>query len=226
MKILVVEDEPLLNQSIVEYLKPLEYTCEAVTDFSAALEKIDLYNYDCIILDIMLPDGDGFRLLKELRSQQKADGVIIVSARNQIEDKLKGLSLGADDYMTKPFNLAELGLRVSAIVRRKNQMTSKCLEFEEISVDTDSRSVTVNDIPLQLTRTEYKFLVYFIVNKNRLLSKNIIAEYLYGDDMEAVQNFDFMYAHIKNLRKKLLNAGARDYISSIYGMGYKFGLLA
>lgn len=134
MKILVVEDEPLLNQSIVEYLKPLEYTCEAVTNFSAALEKIDLYNYDCIILDIMLPDGDGFRLLKELRSQQKADGVIIVSARNQIEDKLKGLSLGADDYMTKPFNLAELGLRVSAIVRRKNQMTSKCLEFEEISV--------------------------------------------------------------------------------------------
>ncbi|OJW82724.1 MAG: DNA-binding response regulator [Bacteroidetes bacterium 46-16] len=224
MKVLIIEDEEALNSSIVEYLRSLDYTCESVTNYRDALQKIDLYDYDCVILDIMLPDGNGLKLLQEIRAQNKADGVIIVSARNQLDDKLKGLSLGADDYLTKPFHLAELSLRIAAIVRRKNHLLTDKLEFEEISIDLVEKKVTVNEIALQLTKTEYKFLVYFIVNKNRLLSKNLIAEHLWGDDMEAVQSFDFMYAHIKNLRKKLINAGSGDYIHSVYGMGYKFGI--
>jgi DNA-binding response OmpR family regulator len=224
MKILIIEDEQALNSSIVEYLRSLDYTCESVTNYRDALQKIDLYDYDCVVLDIMLPDGNGLKLLEEIRDQNKADGVIIVSARNQLDDKLKGLALGADDYLTKPFHLAELSLRIAAIVRRKNHLLSNKLEFEEIAIDLEEKKVTVNDIPVPLTKTEYKFLVYFIVNKNRLLSKTLIAEYLWGDDMEAVQSFDFMYAHIKNLRKKLLHAGSGDYIHSVYGMGYKFGI--
>lgn len=224
MKVLIIEDEEALNSSIVEYLRSLDYTCESVINYRDALQKIDLYDYDCVILDIMLPDGNGLKLLQEIRAQNKADGVIIVSARNQLDDKLKGLSLGADDYLTKPFHLAELSLRIAAIVRRKNHLLTDKLEFEEISIDLVEKKVTVNEIALQLTKTEYKFLVYFIVNKNRLLSKNLIAEHLWGDDMEAVQSFDFMYAHIKNLRKKLINAGSGDYIHSVYGMGYKFGI--
>lgn len=225
MKVLIVEDEQSLNISISEYLKTLDYTCESVTNYADALEKIDLYEYDCVILDVMLPDASGLELLKEIRDQRKSEGILILSARDQLDDKLKGLALGADDYMTKPFHLAELSLRIAAIVRRKNHLLSNQLDFEEISVDLQEKKVTVNGNPVQLTKTEYKFLVYFIVNKNKLLSKNLIAEYLWGDDMEAVQSFDFMYSHIKNLRRKLLSAGCGDYIQSVYGMGYKFGIL-
>ncbi len=222
MKVLIVEDEPALNKSMVEYLGSQHYLCESVRNYRAALDKIELYQYDCIVLDIMLPDGSGLELLKELKASNKMDGVIIISARNELDDKINGLRLGADDYLTKPFHLSELSMRIAAIIRRKSQQGNNLLQFGEISIDTLGRSVMVNNECIVLTRKEYELLVYFIVNKNRVLSKNAIAEHLWGDDMDMADNYDFIYAHIKNLRKKLLQAGAGDYLQSVYGMGYKF----
>jgi len=224
MKILIVEDEPALNKSMVDYLSSQQYRCESVNNYAAAIEKIELYDYDCIVLDIMLPGGTGLQILQALRDANKTDGVIIISAKNELDDKITGLRLGADDYLTKPFHLSELSMRIAAILRRKNLKGSSLLTFEEIAIDVDARTVVINNNNLSLTRKEYELLVYFIINKNRVLSKNTIAEHLWGDDMDMADNYDFIYAHIKNLRKKLMAAGAADYVQSIYGMGYKFAI--
>lgn len=222
MKILIVEDQPALNRSMVDYLSSQQYVCESVGNFHDALEKIDLYQYDCIVLDIMLPDGNGLQLLQHLKQANKLDGVIIISARDELDDKINGLKLGADDYLTKPFHLSELSVRIAAIIRRKNLQGNNLLRFNELTIDIQAKTVMVNNKDLTLTRKEYDLLVYFIINKQRVLSKNAIASHLWGDDMDMADNYDFIYAHIKNLRKKLLDAGAQDYIKSIYGMGYKF----
>ena len=224
MKILIVEDEPALNKSIVEYLSSQQYLCESVSNYRDALDKIELYQYDCIVLDIMLPGGNGLQLLQALKSAGKTDGVIIISAKNELDDKIKGLNLGADDYLTKPFHLSELSVRISAIIRRKNLKGNNLLSFEEITIDVQARTVIVSGQNIILTRKEYELLLYLVINKNRVLSKNTIAEHMWGDDMDMADNYDFIYAHIKNLRKKLLNAGAGDYIKSVYGMGYKFAV--
>ena len=222
MKILIVEDQPALNRSMVDYLSSQQYVCESVGTFRDAQEKIDLYQYDCIVLDIMLPDGNGLQLLQHLKQANKLDGVIIISARDELDDKITGLKLGADDYLTKPFHLSELSVRIAAIIRRKSLQGSNLLHYNEITIDIQAKTVTIKDKDITLTRKEYDLLVYFIVNKNRVLSKNAIAEHLWGDAMDMADNYDFIYAHIKNLRKKLLAAGSDDYLQSIYGMGYKF----
>lgn len=170
----------------------------------------------------MLPDGNGLQLLQLLKEANKLDGVIIISARNELDDKIMGLKLGADDYLTKPFHLSELSVRIAAIIRRKNMQGSNLLKFNELTIDVQAKTVAVNGKDLSLTRKEYDLLVYFIINKQRVLSKSAIASHLWGDDMDMADNYDFIYAHIKNLRKKLLDSGVHDYIKSIYGMGYKF----
>jgi len=225
VKILVIEDEPSLNKNIVDYLTNRQYLCESVFTYQAALEKIDCYEYDCIVLDIMLPDGNGLRLLEQLKANKKQDGVIIISARNELEDKIKGIESGADDYLTKPFHMPELGVRIAAIVRRRNLNGNNSVLFEEIAIDVQGKTVTVHDIDLILTKKEYQLLLYFIINKNRVISKNAMAEHLWGDDMDMAANHDFLYTHIKNLRKKLEKAGSANYIHSVYGMGYKFSLV-
>jgi len=222
VKILIVEDETALNKSMVDYLSAQQYLCESVTNYYDALAKIEVYQYDCIVLDIMLPGGSGLQLLQTLKKINKTDGVIIISARTQLEDKIAGLESGADDYLAKPFHLSELSVRIAAIIRRRSQQGNDTVVFEEITVDTQARSVVVDDETLVLTKKEYELLLYFIINKNKVLSKNAIAEHLWGDEMDIADNYDFIYAHIKNLRKKLLAAGAGDYLQSIYGMGYKF----
>jgi len=222
VKILIIEDEPALNKSMVDYLSSQQYLCESVLNFKEALEKIETYQYDCIVLDIMLPGGSGLQLLQELKKTNKTDGVIIISARNELDDKITGIQLGADDYLTKPFHLSELSVRIAAIIRRKNMQGSNLVKFEEIEIDVPAKQVKINGSELVLTRKEYELLVYFIINRNRVLSKNAIAEHLWGDNMDMADNYDFIYAHIKNLRKKLIQAGAGDYLQSVYGMGYKF----
>ncbi len=224
MKILIVEDEPALNKSMVEYLSSQQYLCESVFNYKDALEKIELYQYDCIVLDLMLPGGSGLQLLQVLKDANKTDGVIIISARDELNDKIVGLQLGADDYLTKPFHLPELSVRIAAIIRRKNMHGSNLMNFEEIHIDVLAKTVQISNKEVILTRKEYELLLYFIINKNRVLSKSAIAEHLWGDNMDMADNYDFIYAHIKNLRKKLLQAGAGDYIQSIYGMGYKFSV--
>jgi len=222
MKILIIEDEKVIRESIVTYMTDERYLCEIAVDFPSALEKIEMYEYDCILLDITLPGGNGLILLKELKKLNRLDGVLIISARNAIDDRVEGLNLGADDYLTKPFHLSELSARVAAIIRRKQFEGNNELQFNEISIDTFAKTISINNVPLELTRREYDLILFFVTNKNRVISKNAIAEHLWGDEMDAIDNFDFIYTHIKNLRKKLTDAGCEDYIHSIYGMGYKF----
>ncbi len=222
MKVLIIEDEPVLSKSMVAHLSSQQYLCACAMNYPDAIEKAELYHYDCIVLDLMLPGGDGLQILRALKKAGKTDGVIIISAKNELDDKIKGLELGADDYLTKPFHLSELSVRINAIIRRKNLNGSSLLAFEEITIDTTAKTVQVNSQDIALTRKEYELLIYFVINKNKVLSKNTIAEHLWGDDMDMADNYDFIYAHIKNLRKKLLAAGCGDYLHSVYGMGYKF----
>jgi len=209
---------------MVEYLSAQQYVCETVGNYSDALEKIELYQYDCIILDLMLPGGNGLKLLQYAKELGKEDGIIIISARNELDDKITGLQLGADDYLTKPFHLSELSVRIAAIIRRKNIHGNNIVKFEEVDIDIQGKTVKVNAQSITLTRKEYDLLLYLVINKNRVLSKNAIAEHLWGDNMDIADSYDFIYAHVKNLRKKLLQAGAKDYIQSIYGMGYKLSI--
>jgi DNA-binding response OmpR family regulator len=224
MKLLIVEDERALCDSIVSYLKQESFICDVADGYRSAIEKTDLFDYDCILLDINLQDGNGLHLLKELKDNHKSDGVLIISARNSLEDKVAGLQLGADDYLPKPFHLSELGARVTAIIRRRNSGGNSLIRLEELVIDTQARTVTVKKQPVDLTRKEYQLLLYFAYNKGRVVSKNAIAEHLWGDETGGAANYDFIYTHIKNLRRKLVDMGCGDYIQSVYGMGYKFAL--
>lgn len=220
MKILIIEDEKALSDSIVAYLKSEKYVCETAPSFQKALDKIECFDYDCILLDISLPDGNGLQILKELKDNNKLDGVLIISAKNSLDDRIRGLTTGADDYLAKPFHLSELSARIGAIIRRKYFEGNETIQFKEIAINTRSKITSVNSKELDLTRKEYELLLYFVSNKKRVISKSAIAEHLWGDDMDG--NNDFIYTHIKNLRKKLTDAGSEDYLKSVYGMGYKF----
>ena len=222
MKILLVEDERKLAETIIQYLQQENYLCEAVFTYEAAIEKIMLHHYDCIILDIMLPDGNGLNLLEKLKEADKLEGVIIISAKNSLDDKVRGLNLGADDYLTKPFHLPELRARVSAIIRRKAFDGKNIITVNEMVFDLGGKTLKINDRLVDLTRKEYDLLLFLLSNKNRVVSKSAIAEHLSGDNAENFDNFDFVYAHIKNIKKKLQEAGGKDYLKTIYGLGYKF----
>ena len=222
MKLLIIEDEQGLRESIEKYFTEEGSICEVCGDMETALKKISLYEYDCILLDIGLPDGNGFTILERLRARGKNECVLIISARNSLDDKIKGLNIGADDYITKPFHLAELKARLLAIFRRKAFGSSNLLLHKEISVDLLGRNVFVNNKEIIFTKKEYDMLLYFIANKGRVISKNAIAEHLWGDEIDTADSFDFIYTHIKNLRKKLLDVSGNDFITSIYGVGYKF----
>ena len=215
MKYLIAEDEIDLQQSIVTYLQGDGNICEVASDFKETSEKTAIYDYDIIILDLNLVSGSGLDILKTLKKEKKKAGVIIISANNSLTDKLEGLDLGADDYITKPFHLAELNARINAVLRRGKYGGDEIIEFNEIRIDTKSRTAYIDEKAIGLTRKEYDLLVFFISNKGRVLSKEIIAEHLWGDDS------DFIYVHINNLRKKLTAEGSK-YIKTAYGSGYKF----
>ena len=222
MKILIIEDEKELSESISKYLSTEQFTCEAAYDYHSAVEKIHLNEYSCIILDITLPNGNGLDILKELKAMDKADGVLIVSARNSMDDKIIGLNTGADDYLAKPFHLPELGARVSAIIRRKSFGGRNQIKVGDLLLDIQDKSLKFKNEPIALTRKEYELLLYLLSNKNRVVTKEAIVEHLWGDDIDMADSYDFIYSHIKNLRKKMMNAGSPDYIKAVYGMGYKF----
>jgi DNA-binding response OmpR family regulator len=224
MKLLVIEDEPGLLQSIVEYFEQEDFLCERAGNFEEGIQKVDDFQYDCIILDINLPGGSGLQLLKYLREQRKNDGVVIISARNSIDDKITGLNLGADDYLTKPFHLSELNARVKALLRRKYAQGSNVLELGKLQLDLLARTATCNLQILSLTKNEYDLLVYLLNNKNRVISKQAIAEHIYGDQADNLPSFDFVYSQMKNLKKKLKDKGCDDLIQTVYGLGYKLSL--
>ncbi|WP_425390933.1 response regulator transcription factor [Ekhidna sp.] len=221
MKLLLVEDQEELASSVRNYFSKEGDVCEIATTFSKATEKLYAFSYDVLLLDLMLPDGDGLSLLKVVKENWPDMGVLIISAKNALNDKLHGLELGADDYLPKPFHLAELNARANAIFRRRKQEGKRSLTFNEIELNLENHEVTVNNQSLDLTRKEYELLHYFVVNQNRLLTKQAIAEHLWGDYMDTMDSFDFVYQHIKNLRKKIMAAGGRDYLKTVYGAGYK-----
>ncbi|HEY4787454.1 MAG TPA: response regulator transcription factor [Bacteroidales bacterium] len=224
MKVLIIEDEKALADSIEMYLSQGGYLCERVENYNRAREKINLYNYDCIVVDIGLPDGNGLQIIRELKANKSGTGIIIISARDSLNDKIEGLDIGADDYLTKPFHLSELNARLKSVIRRRSFEGNNEIICNEIRISPDNLNVTIDNKPVVLTRKEYDLLLYFISNKNRLVTKESIAEHLWGDNMDLADSYDFIYTHIKNLRRKLLNEGAGDYIQTIYGIGYKFNI--
>lgn len=221
MKILVIEDEQQLLNSIRESLEKEKFVVETATDYHSAAEKVFVYDYDCILLDIMLPNGSGLDILNELKKEGKSENIIIISAKGSLDDKLTGLELGADDYLTKPFHLAELNARIKAVLRRKNLSGGNTIETANAALDLAERQFFVNNKPVVLNRKEFDTLNYFLLNKNRLITKTALAEHVWGDNADQADNLDFVYYQIKNLRKKLQDSGATIEIESVYGIGYK-----
>ena len=221
MKILIVEDEPALRELIQRSLEKERYVVEVAADFNSALRKIEDYDYDCVLLDIMLPDGSGLDLLEKLKAMHKRENVIIISAKDSLEDKVLGLELGADDYLPKPFHLAELNARIKSVILRQHQDGEIDICLGNIRILPDKYQVLINDREVELNRKEYDILLYFINRPGRLVNKNTLAESVWGDHIDQVDNFDFIYAQIKNLRKKLKDAGATAEIKAVYGFGYK-----
>jgi len=223
MRVLLVEDEYELARSIVTYLKKNEkIDCDTAENMNRAIELTDLYDYDCFLVDIGLPDGSGLDLIRVIKSKNNRAGVIIISARDSIDDRISGLQIGADDYLVKPFHLSELNARLYSLMRRLKFDGSSIFVLNEISLDPQSREVKINNEPIELTKSEYNLLLYLVSNKNQVISKSSIAEHLAGEYVDIMDSLDFVYLHIKNLRKKLIAAGCSDYIKTVYGVGYKF----
>lgn len=221
MKILVVEDEPSLQEIIRKSLEKERYVVETADNCLSAMRKVNAYTYDCILLDIMLPDGSGLQLLEHLKKLQKQESVIIISAKDSLDDKVEGLELGADDYLPKPFHLAELHARIRSVIRRRLGGGAKTIEAGNLTLHTDSHKVEVNGTTVELGRKEYDILHYFLNRKGHLVKKETLAESVWGDDIDQADNYDFIYAQLKNLRRKLAAAGATVELKTVYGFGYK-----
>jgi len=219
---LIIEDEPELAGSMIDYLSGQQYICELASNYSQAQAKISAYQYDCILLDLMLPGGSGMQILDELKSQNKQDGVIIISAKNSLDDRIKGLELGADDYLAKPFHLSELAARIFSVIRRRKFGNSNVIVQGNLTIDLPGKMVKVGSVFISLTKKEFELLIFFIGNKNKVISKSALAEHLSGDLADMLDNHDFIYAHIKNLKKKLTEAGSGSYLKTLYGNGYKW----
>lgn len=222
MKLLVIEDEKELSDSIVLYLSSENYLCEQAFTYADALEKVNVYDYDCVLLDLMLPGGDGLDILRDIRRRHNPAGVIIVSAKDSLDDRLKGLEIGADDYLPKPFHLPELRMRIYAIIRRREFSANNIVCSNGLTIDLPAMTVTAGGNRIMLTRTEYELLLFFINNRNRVISKSSVAEHLSGEMADMLDNQNFIYTHIKNLKVKLASAGVKDCIRNVYGAGYKW----
>lgn len=221
MKILIIEDDLSFQEILRKALEQERYIVEIAPDYHTGLYKITDYTYDCILLDINLPDGNGLNLLRQLKEMKRTGGLIIISARDTIEDKVEGLDLGADDYLPKPFHLAELLSRIKSVLRRHHQGGEQYISYGNVRISPHSFEVWVADTKVDLSRKEFDTLLYFMQRPLRLVSKSMLAEAVWGDHFDDVDNYDFVYAQIKNLRKRLTAWGATVEISSVYGMGYK-----
>jgi DNA-binding response OmpR family regulator len=222
MKLLIVEDDLEIQESILAYLEPEGYLCEQVFDFGSALNKIQSFDYDCLLIDINLPDGSGLDLIQQLKKLKKSAGIIVITARDAINDRVKALEFGADDYLVKPFNLAELNARIKSLLRRINFQGNNQITAGNITILPESFQAEINGTSLELTKKEFELLMFFVSNAGRVIAKESLAGRLWGDDMDFSYSYDFVYSQIKNLRKKLKEKGAGDPIQTIYGVGYKF----
>ena len=221
MKILIIEDNESLNDAIFTSLNVENYFCEKAYNYNLASQKINLYEYDVVIVDINLPDGSGLDIIRELKKTNPLTGIIVISARNSLNNKIEGIELGADDYLTKPFDMAELIVRIKSLIRRRFLKGENIITIGDISINVDKREVKVKNIEIELTKSEYEILLFLFLNPNRVITKESIAEHIWGDNMDLADSFDFIYSHIKNLKKKIISQNAHYPIKSIYGIGYK-----
>ena len=224
MKILLIEDESTLAQSILSFLLKEGFTAEWVSGYKAAIDKIEEETYDCFLVDISLPDGNGLNIVRFLKKLNADSGIIIITAKNSLNDRIEGLDLGADDYLSKPFHLAELNSRIKAVLRRRKFAGLKTIEIDNLRIIPDNFEVLVNNEPVEFTRKEFDLLLFLASNKNRVLTRDSISEHIWSNYNEISYSFDFLYSHVKNIRKKLLEKGCKDYIQSVYGIGYKFSV--
>ena len=222
MKLLIIEDERTLSQNIANYLSKEDYRCEQAYTFDDAIEKVTLYDYDCILLDLMLPGGNGLDILQVIKQKTNPTGVVIVSAKDSLDDKINGIKIGADDYLPKPFHLSELSVRVYSVIRGRHFSGNNLLTSQSITIDLLSKEVKVHGQSIVLTKSEYELLLFFISNRNQVITKSALAEHLSGDMADMLDNQDFIYAHIKNLKAKLAHAGCKNCIKNLYGIGYKW----
>ena len=222
MKLLIIEDERTLSQNIANYLSKEDYRCEQAYTFDDAIEKVTLYDYDCILLDLMLPGGNGLDILQVIKQKTNPTGVVIVSAKDSLDYKINGIKIGADDYLPKPFHLSELSVRVYSVIRGRHFSGNNLLTSQSITIDLLSKEVKVNGQSIVLTKSEYELLLFFISNRNQVITKSALAEHLSGDMADMLDNQDFIYAHIKNLKAKLAHAGCKNCIKNLYGIGYKW----
>lgn len=222
MKLLIVEDEAHLSDCIVRYLCHEDYLCEQVFTYNDAMIRVGVYEYDCVLLDLMLPDGNGLDILRRIKQRSPQTGVIIISAKDSLDDKVEGLKIGADDYLGKPFHLPELSMRIFALMRRKNFTASNILRSGMVEIDLLCKRVRVGEKELELTKSEYELLLFLLENRQRVISKSVLAEHISGDMADVLNDFNFIYAHVKNLKSKLANAGVKGCIKTYYGVGYKW----
>jgi len=222
VKILLIEDEKGLSEAMFDFLKSQGHICEAAETFKQAEDKVSLYIYDVIIVDINLPGGSGLDIVSKLKKNNSESGIIIISARDSVEQKIEGLELGADDYLAKPFHLAELGARIKSLNRRVNFKGNNIIKIADLEIIPEEHRTFVKGQELELTKKEFDLLLFFVSNRNKVLTKIAISEHLWGDYMDYADSHDFIYTHIKNLRKKLTKKGCKDYLQTIYSVGYKF----
>ena len=220
-RILIIEDEPDLLDSMVASLEPLGYHCEKALNFRSAIEKMDQFEYDCMVVDLNLPDGDGIEVIKAVRENRSTSGIIIVSARNALDERIRGLAAGADDYLVKPFHLSELIARVQSIIRRIRFNGDTRIQFRQMEIDPDQKIARYQGKEIEFTRKEMDIFLYLISNKNRVITREAIAEHIWGDEIYDMGGFDSMYTHIKNLRKKIQQSTGEEWLETVYGVGYK-----
>jgi DNA-binding response OmpR family regulator len=222
MKLLLIEDEKVLAESIIYLLKKENYRVEWVDNYADAEEKVELFTYDCVLVDITLPDGNGLNIIRILKKKNMDSGVIIITAKNSLNDRIEGLDIGADDYISKPFHLAELNSRIKALLRRRISSGNKEIELQNMRIVPELYQVFIDNQEIELTRKEFNLLLFLASNKNRVITKESIAEHIWGDYIDVVDSYNFIYTHVKNIRKKILEKGGSDFIQSVYGIGYKF----
>lgn len=222
MKLLIIESDLELTTQLLRYFKRTSYHCEVASTFKEGLRKLINYEYDCVLLDLNLSGGDGMELIHSIRREDNQTAIIVITERNEVEDRIAGLESGADDYLIKPFHIGELDARIKAVMRRKTNQFGKEMDFGDIKINLEERDVYAKGKILKLTKKEFDMIVFLALRKNRVITKESLAEYLWGDYMEDAVTFDFIYAHVKNLRRKLSEAGCGDYLKTIYGIGYKF----
>ena len=221
MKLLIIEDELSLQELMTKALKQEGYVAENAMDFETAMEKLGVYSYDCVLLDINLPGGSGFDILEHMKKTGIRANVIVISARDSLDDKVKGLELGADDYLAKPFHMAELVARIRSVVRRSRNDGDIGYKVGNVVLDDVSKVLKIDGKPVSLLKKEFDILKYFLMRPGHTVDKAVLAEAVWGDHIDQSDDFQFVYAQMKNLRRKLAEAGADIEIKSVYGFGYK-----